>query len=229
LKQNEFLHEAAQKYEARSAAQNIEQHFPNLYDSWEKAKEDGSLWHYADNQWFSGNMELWNDFIKHVKDRKCLEIGSGPFGYLAPCYWIKDRVIIDPLIDFYRNEQLKVHGKTFFVDEIKTYNVPAENCLDELIGKIDGFIVCRNALDHCEDPLKILENISDYAASGAYLLLWTDIYHLMGLDEGHRNITRSSTVLEKLLRGLEFEILQEGAKIRDPNEFIEFGILARKI
>lgn len=229
MKQNEFLHVAAQEYEAKSAARNIEKDFAVLYESWEQAKKEGSLWHYADNQWFLGNVELWDEFVNHVQNRRCLEIGSGPFGYLAPCYWIKDRIIIDPLIDFYRNEQLRVLGKTFFGDEIKTYNVPAEECLNELLGKIDGFIVCRNMLDHCEDPLKVLENISDYAVSGSYLLLWTDIFHLMGLDEGHRNITQSPRVFKMLLKGLGFALLQEGAKIRDPHEYIEFGILARKI
>jgi len=56
-------------------------------------------------------------------------------------------------------------------------------------------------IDHCEDPLKILHNIPEYAAPGCYLYFWCDIWHLTGLDEGHHNITHSEAMMEKIFQG----------------------------
>jgi hypothetical protein len=226
--QSSYNFEKAQKFELESAEQTIKEHFEEIYEKWELAKNAGSLWQGPDDLWFKGNQTLWDEFANHARGKKCLEIGSGPFGYLAPCYWIKDRVIIDPLIDFYREHEIKISGKTFFTDDIVTYNKPAEDCIDDLIGKVDGFIVCQNALDHSEDPLSIMHNISEYAAPGCYLLIWTDIWHLQGLDAGHRNITKNSVAFDKVLMGMGFEIIQTSKNIRDQNEYIEYGRIAVK-
>jgi hypothetical protein len=153
----------------------------------------------------------------------------GPFGYLSPCYWIADRVIIDPLVDEYRRLQLEINNSTLFTSDIATYALPAEQQIDELVGAVTGVIVCRNALDHCEDPLAVLELISRYAAGGCYLLMWTDIWHLSGLDEGHRNITKSEAAMTGVLQGLGFTILRKCRKIRDPTHCIEYGCIARKV
>jgi len=223
-----FDHEDAQKYEFEHNRQTIKEHFPRVYADVEKEKAAGGLWQSANDQWFRGDVELFNSWAEHVRNRKCLEIGSGPFGHIAPCYWMKDRVIIEPLIDQYRNAQLELTGKTFFTADIKCYASPAEQIIPELIGKVDGFITCRNALDHCEDPMTILLNLADYAAPGCWFLLWTDIWHLAGLDAGHHNITKSQRAMDAYLTGLGFEILKKGEKIRDAAEYVEYGVIARK-
>jgi hypothetical protein len=79
-----------------------------------------------------------------------------------------------------------------------------------------------------EDPLAALEAIGEYAASGCYLLLWSDIWHRDGGDVGHRNITMNPAVLDKLLGGLGFEVVQNGAGLRDPEQHVEYSRLARK-
>ena len=99
----------------------------------------------------------------------------------------------------------------------------------DLIGQIDGCIICQNALDHCEDPLAILSNLGQYAKAGCYLLFWSDIWHIAPPDEGHRNITRSQDVMDSLFSGLGFEIVRRGLPIRSDNSTIEYGIVARKI
>ena len=137
--------------------------------------------------------------------------------------------MVDPLTDVYRTEELRVAGGTFFDEGVTTFAQPAERVIDELVGRVDGVVVCRNALDHTDDPLRILWNVARYAAPGCYFLFWTDIWHLAGLDDGHRNITRESRVMDGLLSGLGFEFLKEGASIRDPDEYIEYGRLARKV
>jgi hypothetical protein len=141
---------------------------------------------------------------------------------------MKRRIVIDPLVDRYRAYQIKRFGRTFWTPDIETHAVPAEQIVEQLRGAIDGCIVSRNALDHMEDPLAALGTIAAYAASGCYLLLSTDIWHMDGGDVGHRNITRSAAVLDGLLNGLGFDILQNGADVRDSDQYIEYGRLARK-
>ena len=223
--QSDFKHADAQKYEFDSAKQTIREAYPNLLEMWKVAKQSGDLWQNADDQWFLGNRDLFTKFVEHVRDRKCLEIGSGPFGHLAPCWWIKDRVVIDPLVQQYRAYEIELFGESWF-DGVTLIDSQAEETISELVGKVDGFITTRNALDHCEDWLAIMNNISEYASSGCWLLLWTDIWHLAGHDEGHHNITRSVEAMDKLLHGLGFDIVQHGQLIRKPDEFIEYGRLA---
>jgi hypothetical protein len=223
-----FNHRSAQQYEILSARGTMRRSFPQVYSDWEREKGQGGLWQSADDQWFLGNAGLWRTFVAHVRDRRNLEIGSGPFGYLAPCHWMKQRIVIDPLVDKYRAYQIKRFGKTFWTDDIETHAVPAEHVVEALRGAIDGCIVSRNALDHMEDPLAAIAMIAEYAAPGCYLLLSTDIWHLDGGDVGHRNITRSPAVLDRLLDGLGFDILQNGADVRDSDQYIEYGRLARK-
>jgi hypothetical protein len=223
-----FSHGRAQQYERRYAARLIRTDYPDLRRRWQEAIDAGSMWQGPDDEWFQGDRELWDSFAAHVRTRRCLEIGSGPFGYLGPTPWIEDRVIIDPLIDFYRDEEIRVAGSTFFTEEVSTYASPAEQLVPDLSGTIDGCIVCRNALDHTDDPLAVLNNVADYAVTGCYLLLWTDLWHLAGLDDGHRNITHSTTVMDRLLNGLGFEILKNGARVRPGDDYVEYGRLAQK-
>jgi hypothetical protein len=223
-----FNHRLAQVYEHASSRRTMRASFARLYGDWEAAKAQGSLWNGAQDQWFCGNTALWETFVAHVRERTCVEIGSGPYGYLAPAYWISRRVVIDPLVDRYRAGQLRMLGKTFFTPDIETHAVAAEQVIGSLVGRVDGAIICRNALDHCDDPLKILDVMSGYAASGCYLLLWTDIWHIGGAPIGHRNITRSVDVMDKLLDGLGFDIVQPGATVRPPGAVVEYGRLARK-
>ncbi len=223
-----FDHRSAQTYEMLSAEGTIRRDFPQLYADWERARAAGSLWQSADDQWFCGNEALWTGFVEHVRNRTNLEIGSGPFGYLAPCYWMKRRIVIDPLIDKYRASQMTHFGKTFWTADIETHAAPAEHIVEPLRGAVDGCIVSRNALDHMEDPLAALEAIGAYAAPGSYLLLWSDIWHRDGGDVGHRNITRSTSALDKLLDGLGYRIVQPGAAVRNSDQYVEYARLARK-
>jgi hypothetical protein len=223
-----FNHRSAQRYEMLSARGSVRRDFPRLYAAWERERAAGGLWQSADDQWFLGNAALWTAFSEHVRDRTNLEIGSGPFGYLAPCYWMKRRIVIDPLVDKYRAYQMQRFGKTFWTDDIETHAVPVERIVEPLRGAIDGCIVARNTLDHMEDPLAALEAIGAYAASGCYLLLWSDIWHGDGGDVGHRNITRSARALDRMLDGFGFDIIQKGANINPPGGHTEYGRLARR-
>lgn len=222
-----FQHADAQRFEFEFARKTMDEAYPRLLGEWRSAKASGGLWQHAGDQWFQGDTALFDTWVEHVRGRKCLEIGSGPFGHLAPCWWIADRVVVDPLVDQYREYQVRNWGESWF-EGVRTISGPAEEIVTDLVGRVDGCIVCRNALDHCEDPLAVLDAVSEYAAPGCFLLLWTDLWHLQGHDEGHHNLTRSVRLMDKLLDGLGFDVLKTGALIRDPQEFIEYGRLAVK-
>ncbi len=223
-----FDHIQAQRYERDSAENCMQSDFRALYSRFEEAKREGSLWHGATDQWFQNDTALWKKFVEQVRNRHCLEIGSGPYGYLSFCHWIKNRYVIDPLVDFYRTKQLELTGSTLFTDDIKTFGVRAEQLIHGLVGKIDGFVVCRNCLDHCEDPLTILNNISKYSIPGSYLLFWTDLWHLDGTDEGHTNITKSPEMMDLIFEGLGYSILKRSNPVREASNYLEYGILARR-
>jgi hypothetical protein len=224
-----FSHQLAQRYENLSSRRTTRRAGRSWLEAARRNRERGGLWHDAGDQWFTGNEKLFVEFVAHVRERSNLEIGSGPMGFLAPCHWMRRRVVIDPLIDEYRAYQLRRFGETVWTPEIETHACAAETVIPQLCGAIDGSIVSRNALDHTDDPLAVLEAISRYAAAGCYLLIWTDIWHVNGPTIGHRNITRSVELMDKLLGGLGFTIIQRGAAIRDPKHFIEYGRVARKL
>lgn len=224
-----FSHRRAQRYEKAHATATIRESWPPLHTRWTEAVTHGSLWHTADDPWFQNDQRLFDEFVEYVRPRRCLEVGSGPFGWLGPASWIHDRWIVDPLIDFYHDEELRVAGATFFDDPVRRIAVPAEEVVQELVGTVDGAIVCRNALDHAEDPMAILNNLSDYAAPGCFLLFWTDLWHLEGPDAGHRNITRSTRAMDRFLKGLGFNVLKASPPVRgEPERYLEYGVLARK-
>lgn len=223
----QFSHSAAQRYELRYARRVIGADWPTLRESWLAAKEGGTPWHGPDDEWFEGDSALWKSFAEYVAHRRCLEIGSGPFGWIGPADWIVDRVVIDPLLDQYRAFERQLTGNSFF-DDVERISQAAELFVPSLLGTVDGCIICRNALDHAEDPLQILANIGSYAASGAYLLLWVDLWHLEGPNVGHRNITRSSEAVDALLDGLGFELIKSSEPVRGDGDTIEYGRVARK-
>lgn len=222
-----FDHAKAQEYEWRNNAVVIRDHFPEVYSAVEADRAAGGLWYRAEHQFFEGDEALYADFVARVRDRKCLEVGSGPFGFLPPLSWIKNRIVIEPLADKYRAAQLEQLGKTFFTDDLKVYATNAEALLPELVATIDGAIICRNALDHCEDALTILHNLSRYAKAGCYFLLWTDIWHLDGHDDGHHNITKSPEILDALLSGLGFDVIKNIKPVRESG-YLEYGCVALK-
>jgi hypothetical protein len=224
-----FDHTKAQKYEIDHNAVTIRETFKDVYEAVDAEKRRDGLWQSAHDMWLQGDEALWSKISEQMRKGKCVEIGSGPYGYLAPCYWIKDRVIIDPLVDRYREVQLDVLGKTFFDEAVWALNITAETRVPELVGKVDGAIICQNALDHCEDPLAVMMRIHEYAMPGCYLLLSTDLWHHVGLDDGHQNITREEGIMDALIRGLGFEIVNHGAKFRDPKEYASYVVLARKL
>lgn len=180
-------------------------------------------------RYFFNNIDDFRMFCKNIQDKQCLEIGSGAAGDLTVMSWFKKRIFIDPLIDEYRKLQVRKFGRTVFSQNVEAYSQEAEICIPSLENSVDGFILCVNTLDHCENPWLVLRNIGKYAAKGCKLLLWTDIWHLSGLNKEHRNITKDKKAFTKGLEQLGFGIDRLLADIRNDSSVIEFGCIATKL
>lgn len=218
----------AQKYELNSAQKTIVNSFNDVYRTRVKAQKKSDLYYPGPkNQFFDNEPKAWKKFADHCRTRPCLEIGAGPFGIISDWFWLKKPIIIDPLVRKYQQFQKNHFGAYFHSSSAKIYSKPAEKFIPSLKNKISGAIVCRNTLDHTEDPLTVLLNLSLYAKKGCHLLLWTDLWHTHGSDEGHHNITRSNQAFKAILTGLGFKITHELKPIRN-GQTVEYGCRAVK-
>ena len=236
LKDNKpvFVHSVAQAFEKKFSHSWLEKNFLEKYELIKKSIDmfmcSGTLSigrEQALVEFFQGKEELWQKFINQVIDKNCLEIGSGPCSIASYWHFIRKWNVIDPLADEYKQMTLNMFGKTWWWHWINTHSQNAETLLPELVGRIDGVIVCRNTLDHADDPNEVLNNISRYASPGCKLLLWTDIYHTRGHDNGHRNLCKSKNVFRDLITNRGFLIDYETPSFRQ-GETIEFGCVATK-
>jgi hypothetical protein len=218
-----FNHQTAKKYELRYAKEWTEENFERLYP---EITNQAIQKDFSPSDFFH-DKKKWAAFSHHITGKTVLEIGSGPAGAIIRWYWCKKRVIIDPLIDDYKKISLQMFHKTWSTDDIILYARNAEDFINDLDNTIDGAIVCRNALDHCEQPYTILNNISKYATKGCQLLLWTDLYHPEGHDEGHTNITDSKKEFIRNIKTLGFTIHQEFSDTTRPT--LNYGCIGSKI
>ena len=227
---DKFVWGKAQEYELGSSERWLKENFEILYHRIQSAKAAGEYWpgpgSLVVTEFFVDRYEQWSEFAMDIKDKVVLELGAGPCGALAVWWWIKRRIIIDPLILDYKQVSLHLFERTWYTDDIELHALPGEHFIDRLNCQIDGAIICRNTLDHCDKPMKVLDNIAAYAKSGCYLLLWTDPWHPGGRDEGHSNITSDRNAFEQHISSLGFEILYSFEDVQRPT--VNYGCRARK-
>ena len=226
----DFNWSEAQEYELRNSQCWLKENFESLFPMIEAARQRSELWpgplDLVVKEFFAARREEWMEFATYIKDKTCLEVGAGPCGALAIWWWVKRRIIVDPLIAEYKRISLELFERTWYTDDIELYAQPAERFIAELSNRIDGAIICRNTLDHCEKPMLVFRNMAAYAKAGCHLLLWTDLWHLKGHNEGHRNITKDKEAFERKVRDLGFEILYSFEDVQRPT--INYGCHARK-
>ena len=212
----DFNFTKAQQFELDFHKQYVSKVFQKDYDKLmsDKAKNPvdldpavlSSMW---EDNFFNGNLEDVKKFISHIKGKNCMDVGCGCIPWTKDTWTVKHVDMVDPLVDKYKELEVGMFGKSFFDgDNVSIYPQGAETLIDSLVNTVDGYIFCRNTIDHSEDPMSILYNLSQYATSGCYLLFWSDIWHNNGGDTGHHSITRSKDAIDCLLRGLGFSSIK---------------------
>lgn len=216
-----FKFTEAQKYELAWQKQYIISTLGEEYKKW-----------LIDRYWWENHLASWfkdpDEFISYTRNKIGIDVGCGSVPILRYQCGLGQRFVIDPLAEEYKKIQTQLWGGSFF-DELTIIAKPAEEYISEFLMTVDGVIHFRNALDHAEDPLQILFNLSEYAASGCYLLLWTDLWHNETPDEGHKNITKSTGAMDALLRGLGWQFQNMIAPQREESVSLEYGGVWRKL
>jgi 2-polyprenyl-3-methyl-5-hydroxy-6-metoxy-1,4-benzoquinol methylase len=219
-----YTYEGSQKHELNIELQYMMKHHVDEYNDYLSRKNGiNNEFEKILTRWDQGHRmtsECYSIFARHIIGKSSLDIGCGCYPYSMDALNVSVRYAIDPLADVYRQFQRIIAGGSFF-DDFIIYNQPAETKIEDL--KITGYILSRNMLDHAEDPLAILDNISEYAHSGCYLLLWTDIWHIAPTSSAHRSITRSVSGMDKTLKGCGFRKISAHPLIRNPKDAIEYG------
>lgn len=232
-----FNHTAAQKYELNYHINWLKQNFDKLYEETQAARsmfESHGEITIGEEKWlpwfFKNSDTCWKTFVNKIKDKPCLEVGTGPCGVCCKWHFIKTWYAVDPLLTAYNQTMLEMFHKSWIPDSINMYSQSAEILIPELINKINGAIVCVNALDHVDEPLRVMDNLSEYAVPGCKLLLWADIYYPYGHDEGHRNLCKSPEIFRSWITDRNFSIDYETTPIREKgSRSIEFGCVATKL
>jgi SAM-dependent methyltransferase len=156
-------------------------------------------------------VDLLKPFIEIKSSTKILEIGSGAAGiitHLQSDY----RFAIDPLEDFYSSitKYKNYRDKSVLYQTAVGENLPFKSEFFDLI-------LMDNVLDHCDNPLLVLEEIRRVLKKEGVLYFRQNTYHLWGrfirkvmefflVDKGHPH-TFSKKELHKVFSKYEFEIL----------------------
>lgn len=177
-------------------------------------------------EFFNNESGRWQGFADWIDGRTCLEIGPNVAGVVCAWWWAGKRIVIEPLIDQIRDYQKTHFHRSLYTDDVICHSLPAEILIPDLVGSVDGAIICRNCIDHSPEWMFILNNISTYAVPGSFLLFWSDLYHNDHNHAGHYNITRDVEGFRRLLNNLGFDFLYEFSD--EERDTINFGCLARK-
>ncbi|MFH1194508.1 MAG: class I SAM-dependent methyltransferase [bacterium] len=158
-------------------------------------------------------LEFGEGYIKITKDTTILEIGSGAGGTLTFLTDSENRYAIDPL-EYYYSTVIK------FIDQrdksVKYSTEKGENL--PFPDKMFDLIIMDNVLDHCDNPLEVMNEIDRVIKKDGLIYFRQNTYHLWGkivrylmeivtIDKGHPH-TFSKNDLKKLFITSNFMIIK---------------------
>jgi SAM-dependent methyltransferase len=155
--------------------------------NWWNGYGTGIEWYHL----FSEEVEHYTQpFLQINKNTKILEIGSGPAGALT-FLQSDNKYAIDPLEDFFatKEEWVRLRDPRVNYQKGKGEALPYGNDFFDLI-------ILDNVLDHCEDPVLVLDEISRVLNKDGIVFFRQSIYswwgrsvrkimELLAIDRGH--------------------------------------------
>lgn len=192
--------------------------YTRLEDEWREVHQPWELhYHKHNNIRWPARVGEWNKqwdsifgFANLQKDsflngRVLLDVGCGSKPVLD-YFQTGEKHFIDPLLSKY--VELPVMKPYWQNHSVKClHSLAAENPVSSLFGVCD-FVLCWNVLDHSFDPFQIVENIFNYAKSGALVLIGTDLHEKPHL--GHPGVRNRAD----FIRAIEsrFKILKKARR-----------------
>jgi SAM-dependent methyltransferase len=116
------------------------------------------------------------------RDRRILEVGSGPFGMIYYIEVAKLAIAYDPLLPYFVGADI---GACASVPTIKICGKGEESPFAD-----DSFdiVICYNVLDHTENPERVLEEISRVLVHKGLVYVSVNTFHPLLLGGGGRSI-----------------------------------------
>lgn len=229
LPKKDTLWADAQKYELDNAIYVMHsEHFKVVIDTYTNPMNSVSTGYVNKTtikEFFGDDLTRWQDFVKHITGKVVLEIGACTASQLSLWDVASERYVIDPLYNQIVDYQHKEFGKTAFLN-LHGFSLPAETLVESLVNKVDGALLIRNCIDHSPLWPFILSNIVEYMTKGSYLLIWNDLYHPPGYEDGHYDITDNVDEFRRLISNMGFNILIDYQNEDSP--CVNFGCLAIK-
>lgn len=148
------------------------------------------------------------------KHRRVLEVGSGPIGIVNYLQWAEQRYALDPLENFYSQNEVLV--------KIREKDVAYINGTGEAIpfgDKSISLVIIDNVLDHVDCPRKVLNEINRVLEENGLLYFVVNIHTSWGavlhkilanlqIDKGHP-YTFTRDKIKNYLKEASFSILHE--------------------
>lgn len=167
-----------------------------------------------------------NRDISYFKDKRIMEIGCGPAGFLTDITSAKSIIGIDPLVDEYKKIFNMDNDKVKYINtEIENYNY------DKGIADI---VICWNVLDHVENVHKTLQNIYDMMTDDGEFWLAVNMEDMSNNEEMEEpNINSphpykfNEKKLNKLLQEFNFKWLEKAKIINSSGLTFVIGVLKK--
>lgn len=163
----------------------------NIIDTWRESQDwELNWWKTRLNQ---RELEMAHEISHQILSRMwitdemlagkiVLDVGSGPTGRIMCVRPLASRMLaIEPLAE----EYMQITGVSRILDTYdKIYSVPAEELVQEIVGKID-VAICLNVIDHCFDAEAVFRNVFSYLSPEGTALISFDVNKCSGKSIGH--------------------------------------------
>jgi len=144
--------------------------------------------------------------------------------------------LVDPLveeyvkaIDEYMEGNVKPGPNWLKGNELRPCSA-IDPSMEDMVGKIDGVIVFRNALDHDSGShAELLSRVLSFSAEGGLLLFWSEFTHASS-DPGHHDCNLTPEMAKQSIMDSGFEILRRMIPVHGPGYVpgLDFGCIAQK-